>query len=189
MRLATASRPKELQAWLKTGKRSLENVPTIADARTYGLEWVKWWMVAQPREHEKKQWPIPRDSISDVAWSKFPANRKDGIFLAIMGLSWWPPAIRSSNKVALFEEAVTDLRWVIQELIRIRTSLTSSPALPPPRGEPNLHQHDPAPCSSSSSHPRTSPPISRVSISGECGRSRGEGKWVVKPTWKVLNRK
>ena len=107
----------ELQTWLKTRKRSLENVPTVVSARAYGDEWVKWWTAAQPQERETQQWPFSRDSISDIGWGKFPANGKDGIYLTIMGLSWWASVIWTSNEVAFFEKAVIDLRWVVRELI------------------------------------------------------------------------
>ena len=158
---------------MKSGKRSLENMPTIVDAHIYGSEWVEWWTAAQPPERETHQWPFPRETIGDMGWSKFPANGKDGVFLAVMGLSWWAPAIQSLSEIAFFEEAVTDLDWVIQELVRIRTSLTPSPALPPSqsepkprrhnrappsRNEPRPRRHNRAPRSSSSSRPRTSSP-------------------------------
>ena len=190
-------------------------MPTIVSACTYGTEWVKWWTATQPQERETKQWPFPRDSISDVGWSKFPANGKDGIFLAIMGLSWWPPAIKSLSEVAFFEEAVTEIHWVIQELIQIRTRQASYPPPPPSQDESNPHQHNLIPCPpasctrsrtsssrphtsssrprTSSSHPRTSssrPHTSSsrppVSTFGTQTYSRGEGKRSVKLTWKAL---
>ena len=182
----TTSRPKDLQTWLKSGRRSLKKVPIIVDAHIYGSEWVEWWTVAQPQEHETHQWPFPREPISDMGWNKFPANGKDGIFLAVMGLSWWAPAVRFSNEVAFFEEAVTDLHWVILELIRSRASQTSPPHLPPSQDEHNPNQHDLVPRSSSPSCPHTSSSGLQVSSSGARGHSRGKGKRTVKPTWKVI---
>ena len=163
---------------MKTGKRSLEKVPTIVDAHIYGSEWVEWWTAAQPQERETRQWPFSRETIGDMGWSKFPANGKDGIFLAVMGLSWWAPAIQSLDEAASFEEAVTDLDWVVQELVRIRTSLTPSPALSPSQNKPRPHQRNHAPHSSSSR------PRSRVQVS--YGHPRGEGKRTIKPTWKAM---
>ena len=92
-------------------------MPIIASARTYGTEWVKWWTTAQPQERDTQQWPFSRDPLEDVCWHWFPANGKDGIFLAVMALSWWASTVRSSDEVGFFEEAVADLHWVIQELI------------------------------------------------------------------------
>ena len=141
---------------------------------------------AQPRERKAQQWPLSRDNMSDVGWSRFPANGKDGIFLAVMALSWWAPAIRSLQEVAFFEEAVTDICWVVGELIRIKTSQVSPTSLSPPQDEPHHHQHD------LTSHP--SPPSSRspassrppVSTSGVHTHTRSKGKRTVRPTWKAL---
>ena len=175
----------ELQTWLKTGKCSLENVPTVVSARAYGDEWIKWWTAAQPQERETQQWPFSRDSISDIGWGKFPANGKDGIYLAIMGLSWWASAIWTSNEVAFFEEAVIDLHWVIWELIRTRTNLISPPSLPPSQDKPTRRKQKatPRPSASSSCPPTSSRPP--VSASGAHIHSRGEGKRVVRPSRKA----
>ena len=167
---------------MKSGKRSLKKVPTIINACAYGTEWVKWWTATQPQECETKQWPFPRDSIDDVSWSKFPANGKDGIFLAIMGLSWWPFAIQSLSEVAFFEEAVTEIHWVVREIIRIRTHQTSSPPLPPSQDQNHLVLRPPV----SSSRSRASSSRPPASTMGAHTHSCSEGKRAIKPTWKAL---
>ena len=178
--------------WLKTGKRSLERVPIIASARTYGTEWVKWWTTAQPQERDTQQWPFSRDPLEDVCWRQFPANGKDGIFLAVMALSWWASTVRSSDEVGFFEEAVANLHWVIQELIRVKTASQISLSPPPSSQDKSKpHQrltprrrnpvsHPPASSSHSQALP-SGPPVSTLSI-----YRRAEGKQVVKPTWKEL---
>jgi hypothetical protein len=162
-------------------------VPTVISAHVYGTEWVKWWTAAQPRERKTQQWPLSMDSTSDISWSKFPANGKDGIFLAVMGLSWWAAAVRSLDEVVFFEQAVTDLHWVVQELVRTRTTQISPPSLPPSQDESNPLQHDLTPRpSSSSSRPPASLPRPRVSTLGVHIHPRGEGKRIIRPTRKAL---
>ena len=139
-RLPTTSRPQELQTWLKTGKRSLERIPVIVDANSYGTEWVKWWKAAQPKERDAEQWPFPRSVNGDAGWHRFPAIGKDGIFVAVMALSWWASAIKSPNEITFFEEAVTDLHWVIQELMRVKKTCEPLPSLPPPPVEFDIRQ-------------------------------------------------
>lgn len=207
-----ASRPQELRTWLTTGKRSLDRIPAVVDACTYGTEWVKWWTAAQPQERDTQQWPFPKNVNGDGGWHRFPANGKDGIFTAVMALSWWARAIKSPSEIPFFEEATTDLHWVIQELIRIKTShqLPPSLPLPPPQSEdgslPSLPSQNedgslPPPPSQSEddshlSHPMADPPASssrshapsshrRAPTSGAPIHQRAEGKRVVRPTWKL----
>lgn len=194
------SRPDELQTWLKSGKRSLDRVPVITDAYHYGTRWAKWWMAAQPQERDVQQWPPPRNAISDAGWHRFPAHGKDGLFIAVMALAWWAPAVQSLDEIAFFEQGVTDLHWVIQELTRVKKTRQLSPSstLPPQDELVNVHQPAPAasrpkptrtsnsvlrpPASSSTPRPSSSCP---VSTSGVHTHSRTEGKRVVKPTWKA----
>lgn len=154
-------------------------MPVVLDPHTYGTEWVKWWTAAQPQERDTKEWPFARNTDHSIDWRRFPANGKDGIFIAIMALSWWALALRSPDELALFEEAATDIHWVIQELIRTKMALQDSPSnLPPPQVEPD---HTPYP--QPSPVPPPSPPP--VSTSNAPFRERASGKRVVKPTWKA----
>ena len=172
---------------MKAGKCSLEQVPTIINADTYGTEWVAWWTAAQPQERNTQQWSFPKDTSGGIGWQRFPANGKDGIFLAVMALSWWASAIRSSNEIVLFEEAVTDLHWVVQELIQVKTVNQTPPPPPvPPQDESNPHQR-PIP---RRSKPATRPPASSshppVSAPKVHTHQRAKGKRTVKPSWKAL---
>jgi hypothetical protein len=183
-----------LQDWLKGGKRSLERVPVVTDAYAYGIEWVNWWRASQPKERNTKEWPFPRNASIDAGWDRFPATGKDGIFIAIMALSWWANAVRSPNEISFFEEAVTDLHWVIGELIDNKT--TPEPPLPP--DEPDSLQPvstrrrpkpTPRPPASSSHPPISTPhpraPSSRPPVSNAHVYQRAEGKRVVKPSRKI----
>ena len=188
------SRPQKLKTWLKSGKRSLERLPVVINASTYRTEWVKWWASAQPQGRDTQQWPFSRGT-GIVDWGKFAANGGDGIYLAVMALSWWAPAVRSSNEIAFFEEAVTDLHWVVQELIRVRTASQLSPSSStspqdessPRRPKPNPHRPKPTPLQA---NPTSGPSVSTsrppLSSSGVHTHQRTEGKRVVKPSWRVL---
>ena len=168
-------------------------MPVVVDSNSYGDEWVKWWKAAQPKERDTEQWPFPRNVNGDAGWHRFPAIGKDGIFVAVMALSWWASAARSPSEITFFEEAVTDLHWVIQELIRVKTTSDLSPSHPPPRVEsdvrqsgfthsqPNSTPHPPAPPPHDNARPSRPP----VSASNTPAYHRAEGKRVVKPTWKA----
>ena len=176
-----------MKTWLKSGKRSLERLPVVINASTYGTEWVKWWALAQPQGRDTQQWPFLRGT-GVVDWGKFAANGGDRIYLAVMALSWWAPAVRSSNEIAFFEEAVTNLHWVVQELIRVRMASQLSPSSSTsPQDESSPRQPKPTPLQANpTSGPSVStsrPPLSSLGVHTH---QRTEGKRVVKPSWRVL---
>ena len=165
-------------------------MPTIASACAYGTEWVKWWTAAQPQECDVHEWPFSRDTNIDVDWCKFPANGKDGVFLAVMALSWWAPAARTSDEIEFFEEAVADLHWVISELIFARTAHRLSPP-PPPQDKPNHRRPRPTLSQSGSTSTQSASTSLPTALSSRppvsASHERAAGKRIVKPSWKVLD--
>ena len=93
----------------------------VLNASEYGSRWVKWWIEFQPQRRDAQALPSTRD-VSDTDWRKFPAHGPDGLFLAIMAMSWWAQAVKLANDVPLFEEAAGNLHQVIQGLIRTRSN-------------------------------------------------------------------
>ena len=165
----------------------------VSNPSDYGSRWIQWWKESQPRPRGVQAWPLPRDTISDACWHKFPAHGPSGLFLAIMAISWWAHAVKSAEDVTLFKEAAGDLNWVIQELIHMRSSNDPTPRLP------STLQSQPVPCQSQPTHqdpppsslpppPSSCPPrsSSRLSLpSGVRTWERPEGKRVVKPSRKL----
>lgn len=201
-RLSATARPQEVGIWMKTQKRLPEKVPVVLDAKDYGSKWVQWWTKSQPQARDVRAWPLSKESISDASWWKFPAHGQNGLFLAVMAISWWAPAVKLAGDVAYFEEAVDDLHWVIQELIRTRSSDDPLPQSPLPlQLQPAPHQpqdacQDSLPLpqsvvpSSSGPPPSTSrPPLSSPNSllpSGAHTQQRGPGKRIVRPPKRML---
>ena len=127
-------------------------MPTVLDATAYGSKWVAWWTESQPQPQGMGVWPLLRDVVSDVSWHKFPAHGPNGLFLAVMAMSWWARAVKSADDVPLFEDAVGDLHWVIQELIRTRSNNEPPPQPPSPPVQPKSTPRRPKPT------PRNPPP-------------------------------
>ena len=172
---------------MKTRKRSPDRVPTIRDPNDYGSRWIGWWTEVQPLARDVQVWPFPKEFIDGIHWQKLPFRGQNGIFLTIMAISWWAYAVRLPGDVAYFEEAVGDLHWVIQELIRTKQSLQPQPAYQDPLLSPQLVISPPPslpPPSPSPSHPPP-PSHSAPSSSGAHTWRRAEGKRVVKPSRKV----
>jgi len=180
---------------MKAQKRLPGKGPVILDANGYGSKWIQWWTGSQPRARDVNAWPLAKEPIDDTSWQKFPAHGPNGIFLAIMAISWWAPAVKLASEAAYFEEAVDDLHWVIQQLIRTRSSddppLQPQPA--PHRPQDVCQDSPPLPQSvtpSSSGPPPSAsrPPLSSSDSllpSGTHTWRRAVGKRVVKPSRRV----
>ena len=176
-------------------------MPTVLDATAYGSKWVEWWTESQPQPRGTGVWPLPKDIVSDISWRKFPAHGPNGLFLAVMAMSWWAHAVKSADNVPLFEGAVGDLHWVIQELIRTRSdNEPSSQSLSPPvqpkstprRPKPTPRNPPPSSPQPSPSAPQPSPlscrpPSSRSarSLPGVHTYERAVGKRQVRPSRKA----
>ena len=79
---------------------------------------------------DRQEWPLQRDvDVRDAQWCRFPTHGQNGLFLAVMATCWWAQAVKSAKDVTLFKDAVGDLNWVIQQLIRTRSGDESPPNL------------------------------------------------------------
>jgi hypothetical protein len=132
LRLSPEPRPHEVGDWLRGRKYTERFIPIVDDLHRYREEWIGWWTASQPKWRCTQSWPFPKDSGGDGSWDSFPARGQNGIFLAIMATSWWARVVDSAEDLALFEEAVDDVHWVIQECIRNYSSPSTSNQPPPP---------------------------------------------------------
>lgn len=158
LRLPSKPRPTEVGSWLKGRKYSKRFIPVINDICKYRDNWIGWWTVSQPRWRSTGSWPFSMDNENSGSWEDFPARGPNGIFLAIMAISWWAQAVESTKDFMQFEEAVDDIHWVIQQLADVHS---------PP---------------SASKKPQPRPP---TSASWANTYSRSDGKRTVRPSQRV----
>ena len=159
-------------------------MPVVLNASDYGSRWVRWWTEAQPHPRDRQEWPLQRDvDVRDAQWRRFPAHGQNSLFLAVMATCWWAQAVKSAEDVTLFEDAVGDLNWIIQQLIRTRSGNESPPQPSLPLQSQPTHQ-DPPPLSLPPLSSSRLPPSSSRSLlpPGVCALDRGEGKRVVRPS-------
>ena len=67
--MSTKFRPKEIQAWIKSKKKT--DVPSI-DPERYGTEFMAWWKGMQPewrRNMDMDSGTLERDTPADEDWS------------------------------------------------------------------------------------------------------------------------
>jgi len=117
-------------------------IPFVADLSSYRGGWVAWWTSCQPAWRQDKGWPLPRDNASTTNWVKVGARGQSGLFLVIMSTTWWAASIKSEKDRAEFDEAVDDVRWVIDQII---DSLKALPASAPSAPEESSRKRPSSP--------------------------------------------
>jgi hypothetical protein len=134
LRLSPEPRPHEVGDWIRGRKYTERFIPVVNDVRRFQDEWVGWWTASQPKWRCTQSWPFPQDHEDGGSWDDFPARGQNGVFLAIMATCWWARAVESAEDLALFEQAVEDIHWVIKECIRAQSPSASDEHLPPALG-------------------------------------------------------
>jgi len=118
---------------MKTRQYATDRIPFISDVRSYHGLWMVWWSSCQPAWRRDKGWPLPRDtdSANTTDWGKVGARGQSGMFLVVMSTTWWASSIDSEEEQALFDEAMDDIHWVINQVVgRFNTIQTP---IPPPK--------------------------------------------------------
>lgn len=120
-------RPLLLTTWVRDGRGrtcfpAITNVPKFADG------WWLWWSYLQPGWRSRKR-PLSRDSSfndDENVWSKLIAPGANGMLGVVVCVYWWGKAelnkeiagaVKVQGRVEDWEEAVTDVEWVLKELI------------------------------------------------------------------------
>ena len=127
-RLATESRPAELSQWMKTRRYDDDHVPCVMNVDNYHDTWVHWWMASQPPWRRGKRWPLPKEQVENATWGKLSARGKHGLFLVVMSTTWWATSIQSADQRHLFNIAVDDIQWVIDQQLQ-RLPAPDAPAI------------------------------------------------------------
>jgi hypothetical protein len=96
----------------------------------YGVRFTEWWGGMQPvwRLFQSADGPLSlvRDPPKDETWTGLRKGGTAGIYVVVMGLSWWIKAQRNKGDVNAWA-AVDDLSWVLQQMSIPSESISSSP--------------------------------------------------------------
>ncbi|KAJ2911921.1 hypothetical protein MD484_g8491, partial [Candolleomyces efflorescens] len=118
-RMNTTSRPKAVQTWIRSHKKTL--IPDI-DLAVYPTQTLAWWKSNQPSwriEGVDGMNPLgfKRTAAPDADWTTLSRGGTAGIYTVVMALSWWISRAGSewSEELAAF---VDDLAWVLGEMSR-----------------------------------------------------------------------
>lgn len=117
-RLPAKSRPAEVSLWMRRRKYTDDAIPHIEDVSEYRKSWTGWWMDSQPPWRLSEQWPLPKEPVENATWGKLSARGQSGLFLVIMSTAWWASSLQSADHRRFFDEAVDDVRWVIEQQLK-----------------------------------------------------------------------
>lgn len=136
VRIPINSRPGEVGMWIKARSYDARHIPHVPDANMYHTCWLQWWTVCQPAWRKANGWPFLKEGDTGVGWGKLASRGQNGMFVVIMSTTWWAFSIKSPEERHAFEEAVDDVRWVLEELLKLHSTSNTPDPLPPP-GPPN----------------------------------------------------
>jgi hypothetical protein len=123
--MPTDSRPQEFLWWLKRGRGFIgKKLPSIDSVEEFEIQWVQWWLEAQPNWRDTQNWPLGKGEITGKDWGDLLDGGKDGIYLVIVSLAWWIHA-RDSSSESKLNKAIEDVSWVLNGLL---SSLTTDAA-------------------------------------------------------------
>ena len=95
-----------------------DRIPHVANVGVYAATWISWWSACQPPWRQSEEWPLSREAPDHAKWGKLTARGQNGVFLLVMSTTWWAFALKSSDDRRVFDEAMDDLRWVIEKILR-----------------------------------------------------------------------
>ena len=74
-------------------------------------------MACQPSWRQGKAWPLPKEQGENAKWGKLAARGRNGIFIIVMSTTWWADSLKPTDPRGTFDEAMDDIRWVIERII------------------------------------------------------------------------
>lgn len=118
-------RPKEIGAWIKTG-RAVE--PTIKSAAAFGEQWWQWYLELQPAGRAQEDGSLQRVVLDKAEWSELYKGTINGMYSLLASLAWWLKAANPARtpKVEV-SKVLDDVSWVLEAMTRAHSSKRASP--------------------------------------------------------------
>lgn len=113
--------------WIKKRLYDDSHTPFISDVDAYRKMWTDWWMECQPAWHRNEGWPPTKERAEGTTWEKLSAAGKNGLFLVVMSTCWWAASLKTTDDRLFFDQAVDDVRWVIEQQLQGRVATDAPP--------------------------------------------------------------
>jgi hypothetical protein len=103
----------QVSQWIKSKKK---DITFVVNPRVYGGQFTQWWRTMQPSwRSEGDEDSLVRKTPQDENWEALRKGGTAGIYVVLMGLSWWVKAQRVVHDTDAWA-SVDDLLWVIEQM-------------------------------------------------------------------------
>jgi hypothetical protein len=117
---------------MKTRSYGADHIPHVDDINLYHKSWISWWEACQPPWCRGTGWPFSREEPTKADWGKLIARGQNGMFIVVMSTTWWASSLESSSDRDAFNEAVDDIRWVVEQISKLLSAPGTFNAPPRP---------------------------------------------------------
>ena len=125
-KLPVAKRPRPIISWSHRKKQVLSDPPSF-DIDTFANQMREWWTSLMPGwrlppagcDTAETKWPLRRAVPDDEPWLKVRKSGPGGIFLVLLGLSWWRlRSVHGQSSRREYASVVEDVAWVLKEVVK-----------------------------------------------------------------------
>lgn len=111
--LPTKHRPVQVSQWIRSKKK---DVTFVVNPHVYGKQFMQWWRTMQPSwRSEGVENSLVRKTPEGENWETLRKGGTAGIYVVLMGLSWWVKAQHVVPDIDAWA-SVDDLLWVIEQM-------------------------------------------------------------------------
>ncbi|KAJ7143245.1 hypothetical protein C8R46DRAFT_867539, partial [Mycena filopes] len=115
-------RPKQVSAWISSGRARTKKIPRVEDVGTYASAWEAWWDSLQPGWRVKDRegrWKAGGDTKygADEEWGYLDRPGPNGCLSVVAGLYFWGVCEgQSVEGKERWGRSVQDVAWMLEGL-------------------------------------------------------------------------
>ena len=95
----------------------MDEPQAIKDLPKYVQQYRTWYISLQP-DVRGRTWPLARRS-NNTQWASMMFGGRNGVLLVIMALLWWSRAVSTDVQQSELEDALQDLVWSFEEMLKV----------------------------------------------------------------------
>ena len=128
---ATTHRPQAIGNWFRLDRRNLSRSPKMPPEVEYAELWWKWWAGLQPDWRVCNSQGRPLTKVGSGDWEVLVRPGNNGMLVVLLSLVWWRE-VASDVTLSCWNEAVCDVSWVLDEMVKCEShaSGSESPSVP-----------------------------------------------------------
>ncbi|KAJ7164816.1 hypothetical protein C8R43DRAFT_878563 [Mycena crocata] len=109
-------RPEEVKGWVGRARQGGPS-PPIGDLYAFITVWWRWWVSINPGWRARKGTPERLERTGEGDWSCLSGETgPNGLLNVLVCLRWWRDLLRGDLDAAGWDDAVSDVLWVLKGL-------------------------------------------------------------------------